>query len=260
MRLKGKVAIVTGSSAGIGKAIAQDFVKEGAKVVIVGRREAKAKETAAEIIEGGGEAIAVSADVGLAVDVDRIFQETLEAFGEVNILVNNAAVIHQAPVVDTEEEDWDRLIRNNLKSCFLCCKAAARQMIKQGKGGKIINMSSIHATLSEPSCCIYTAAKGGMEAFSRTLATELAPHKVNVNCVQPGATYSELTTPMYTESVKKALFQRIPLQEIAQPEWIARGVTFLASDDARYMTGSVMVMDGGYEMDGSLPGAKYWEE
>jgi NAD(P)-dependent dehydrogenase (short-subunit alcohol dehydrogenase family) len=131
-------------------------------------------------------------------------------------------------------------------------------MIKQGKGGKIVNVSSIHAVLSEPQCCAYTAAKGGMEAFSRTLATELASHKINVNCIEPGATYSELTTPMYTDSVKKALFQRVPMQEIAQPEWIARGILFLASDDARYMTGSVLTMDGGYVMDGSLPGAKYW--
>ena len=259
MKLKDKVAIITGSSAGIGKAIAKDFASEGAKVVIVGRRAAKARAVADEILKGGTPAIAVSADVGLAKDVDRIFAETLKVFGEVNIIVNNAAVIHQAEVVDTEEEDWDRIIRNNLKSCFLCCKAAGRQMIKQQKGGKIINVSSIHATLSEPSCSAYTAAKGGMEAFSRTLATELAPYKINVNCIQPGATYSELTTPMYTDSVKKALFERVPLKEIAQPEWIAKGITFLASDDSRYMTGSVLVMDGGYVMDGSLPGAKYWE-
>jgi NAD(P)-dependent dehydrogenase (short-subunit alcohol dehydrogenase family) len=259
MKLKDKVAIITGSSAGIGEAIAKDFASEGAKVVIVGRRAAKAQAVADEILKGGTPAIAISADVGLAADVDRIFAETLKAFGEVNIIVNNAAVIHQAEVVDTEEEDWDRIIRNNLKSCFLCCKAAGRQMIKQKKGGKIINVSSIHATLSEPSCSAYTAAKGGMEAFSRTLATELAPYKINVNCIQPGATYSELTTPMYTDSVKKALFERVPLKEIAQPEWIAKGITFLASEDSRYMTGSVLVMDGGYVMDGSLPGAKYWE-
>lgn len=132
-------------------------------------------------------------------------------------------------------------------------------MIEAGNGGKIINISSIHATLSEPSAGAYTAAKGGMEAFSRTLATELAPHKINVNCIQPGATYTELTIPMYTESVKKALFERVPLREIAQPEWIANGAVFLASDDARYMTGQVIVIDGGYVMDGSLPGARYWE-
>ncbi len=259
MKLKDKVAIITGGSAGIGEAIARDFASEGAKVVIVGRRKAKAQAVAEEILKGGTPAIAVSADVGIAEDVDRIFEETLKAFGEVNIIVNNAAIIHQAAVVDTDEEDWDRVIRNNLKSCFLCCKAAGKQMIKQNKGGKIINISSIHATLSEPSCSAYTAAKGGMEAFSRTLATELAPHKINVNCIQPGATYSELTTPMYTDSVKKALFERVPIKEIAQPEWIAKGVTFLASEDSRYMVGSVLVMDGGYVMDGSLPGAKYWE-
>ena len=259
MKLKDKVAIITGGSAGIGEAIAKDFAREGAKVVIVGRREAKAQAVADEISKGGTPAVAVSADVGIAEDVDRIFEETLKAFGEVNIIVNNAAIIHQAEVIDTEEEDWDRVIRNNLKSCFLCCKAAAKQMIKQQKGGKIINISSIHATLSEPSCSAYTAAKGGMEAFSRTLATELAPHKINVNCIQPGATYSELTTPMYTDSVKKALFERVPIKKIAQPEWIAKGVTFLASEDSRYMVGSVLVMDGGYVMDGSLPGAKYWE-
>lgn len=258
MKQKDKVAIVTGSSAGIGEAIAKDFVSEGAKVVIVGRREAKAKAVAEEINKSGGRAISVSADVGLLKDVVNMVEKTIEAFGEINILVNNAAVIHQAPVVETEEEDWDRLIRNNLKSCFLCCREVVRQMIRQGKGGKIVNISSIHAVLSEPSCCAYTAAKGGMEAFSRTLATEVAPHKINVNCIEPGATYSELTTPMYTESVKQALFKRVTLKEIAQPEWIAKGVTFLASEDSRYMTGSVMVMDGGYIMDGSLPDAKYW--
>ena len=260
MKLEGKVAIVTGSSAGIGESIAKDFVSEGAKVVIVGRREAKANAVAKEINNNGGTAISVRADVGLLKDVVNMVEKTLEAFGEINILVNNAAVIHQAQVIETEEEDWDRLIRNNLKSCFLCCREVVKQMIKQGKGGKIVNMSSIHAVLSEPSCCAYTAAKGGMEAFSRTLATEVAPHKINVNCIEPGATYSELTTPMYTESVKKALFKRITLKEIAQPEWIAKGVTFLASEDARYMTGSVMVMDGGYIMDGSLPDAEYWEK
>jgi NAD(P)-dependent dehydrogenase (short-subunit alcohol dehydrogenase family) len=257
-RFCGKTVIVTGGSAGIGEAISKEFALEGANVVVVGRREAKAKAVADGICKTGGSAIAVSADVGLSSAVDKMFEEAIEAFGEVNIMVNNAAVIHQAEVIDTEEEAWDRLIRNNLKSCFLCCKAAARQMIKQGKGGKIVNVSSIHAVLSEPQCCAYTAAKGGMEAFSRTLATELASHKINVNCIEPGATYSELTTPMYTDSVKKALFQRVPMQEIAQPEWIARGILFLASDDARYMTGSVLTMDGGYVMDGSLPGAKYW--
>ena len=140
------------------------------------------------------------------------------------------------------------------------CREVARQMIAQGEGGKIVNISSIHAMISEPSCSAYTASKGAIEAYSRTLATELAPHKINVNCIESGATYSELTTPMYTEPVVDALFKRVPMKEIANPEWIAKGVLFLASDDSRYMTGEVMVMDGGYRMDGSLPGAEYWEK
>jgi NAD(P)-dependent dehydrogenase (short-subunit alcohol dehydrogenase family) len=133
-------------------------------------------------------------------------------------------------------------------------------MIEQGRGGVIVNFSSIHAMISEPNCSAYVAAKGAIEAFSRTLASEMAPHKVRVNCIEPGATYSELTLPMYTEPVVKALNMRVPMQEIAQPEWIARGVVFLASNESRYMTGEVIVMDGGYRMDGSLPGAAYWEE
>ena len=260
MKLKDKVAIVTGGGSGIGRAIAKEFAGEGAKIVIADFNRGKAESVVEEITRSGGTALAVKTDVGFAGDVESMVRETLEKFGGINILVNNAGIILQSEVVNTKEEDWDRIIRNNLKSCFLCSREVARQMIKQDKGGKIINISSIHATLSEPSAGAYTAAKGGMEAFSRTLATELAPYKINVNCIEPGATYTELTIPMYTESVKKSLFERIPLKEIAQPEWIARGAVFLASEDSRYMTGQVMVMDGGYVMDGSLPGAKYWEK
>jgi NAD(P)-dependent dehydrogenase (short-subunit alcohol dehydrogenase family) len=259
MKLQGQVAIVTGGSAGIGKAIASEFLKEGAKVVICGRREQKVRETVSEL-QKGGPISGMSADVGELADVKRLVDFAVRTYGDISIIVNNAAIIHQSKIVDLEEADWDRVIRNNLKSCFLCCREAARRMIAQKKGGRIINLSSIHAVLSEPQAGPYTAAKGGIEAFSRTLATELAPHKITVNCVEPGATYSELTVPMYTDAVKTALYKRIPLKEIAQPEWIARGVVFLASEDSRYMTGSVMVMDGGYTMDGSLPDAAYWTE
>ena len=133
-------------------------------------------------------------------------------------------------------------------------------MIAQGDGGTIVNFSSIHAMISEPNASAYTAAKGAIEAFSRTLASEMSRHRIRVNCIEPGATYSELTEPMYTPSVVKALNTRVPMKEIAQPEWIARGVVFLASAESRYMTGETLVMDGGYRMDGSLPGASYWEE
>jgi NAD(P)-dependent dehydrogenase (short-subunit alcohol dehydrogenase family) len=259
MKLTDRVAIVTGGSAGIGKAIASEFLKEGAKVVICGRRGDKVKETVAELSDLGAIA-GTSADVGSSADIARLFDFAVTTYGEPGIVVNNAAIIHQAKVVDLEEKDWDRVIRNNLTSCFLSCREAARRMIRQKKGGRIINLSSIHARISEPSAGAYTATKGGIEAFSRTLATELAPFGITVNCVEPGATYSELTVPMYTEAVKKSLYKRIPMKEIAQPEWIARGVVFLASDDSRYMTGSVLTLDGGYVMDGSLPDAAYWTE
>lgn len=260
MKLKDKIAIVTGAGSGIGKAIAIDFAAEGAKVVIADINEDTAQATVDAIKGQGGEALAVKTDVGYSKDVEKMVAQAVERFGEVNILVNNAGIILQAAVVDTKEEDWDTILRNNLKSVFLCSKEVAKQMIKQDKGGKIVNISSIHAQLSEPSAGAYTAAKGGIEAFSRTLATELAPNKINVNCIEPGATYTELTIPMYTPPVKKSLFERVPLKEIAEPEWIAKGATFLASEDSRYMTGQVLVIDGGYVMDGSLPGASYWEE
>ena len=260
MKLENRVAVVTGGGSGIGKAIAQGLAAEGAAIVIGDMNIETADKVAAGIVAKGGKAVSVKTDVGFAGDVERLMKTAVDQYGGIDILVNNAGIILQAQVVDTSEEDWDRIIRNNLKSCFLCSREAGRIMIAQKRGGKIINISSIHATLSEPSAGAYTAAKGGMEAFSRTLATELAPYKINVNCIEPGATYTELTIPMYTDVVKKALFERIPLKEIAQPEWIANGAVFLASDDSRYMTGQVLVIDGGYIMDGSLPGARYWEE
>ena len=260
MKLEGKAAIVTGAATGIGRAIALAFANEGADVVIADLQKEKADAVAREIRSRGGTSLMVKADVSNGQDVAAMVAATVEAFGRIDILVNNAGIILQAKVVDTTDEQWDKILTNNLKSCFLCCREVVKQMAKQGTGGRIINISSIHATLSEPSAGAYTAAKGGMEAFSRTLATEVAPYKIRVNCIEPGATYTELTIPMYTDSVVKSLMERVPLKEIAQPEWIASGAVFLASDDSRYMTGQTLVLDGGYIMDGSLPGASYWEE
>jgi NAD(P)-dependent dehydrogenase (short-subunit alcohol dehydrogenase family) len=260
MKLTGKKAIVTGGAAGIGRSIALAFADEGADVVIADVQAEKAEAVAGIIRQKGRNAAAITCDVGDSVAVDRMVTAAVAIMKGLNIIVNNAAIISQGVFWEVDDQTWDKIIRTNLSSIFYCSRAAARVMIAQGEGGAIVNMSSIHATLSEPNAGPYTAAKGGVEAFSRTMATELAPHRVRVNCVAPGATYSELTTPMYTDAVKAALFQRVPMREIAQPEWIAAGVTFLASDDSRYMTGQVLTIDGGYVMDGSLPGAEYWTE
>jgi NAD(P)-dependent dehydrogenase (short-subunit alcohol dehydrogenase family) len=260
MKLEGKLAIVTGGAAGIGKAIALALAQEGADVAIADIQDAKAEAVAEAIVAMGRRALAISCDVSDSAQVNAMVAQVVDAWGGLDILVNNAAIIAPGLFWELDDEDWHKIIRTNLDSVFFCSRAAAKVMIEQGRGGRIIHMSSIHATLSEPSAGPYTAAKGGIEAFARTMATELAPYRILVNCVAPGATYSELTTPMYTDAVKKSLFQRVPLKEIAQPEWIAAGVVFLASDDARYMTGQVLTIDGGYVMDGSLPGAEYWTE
>ena len=259
--LENKVAIVTGGGAGIGNAVASEFAKEGARVVIAELREEKGKETAESIRKlTGAQVLAVRTDVRIEDDVKRVVAETVKAFGRIDILVNNAAKILQRPVVEMTTAEFEEIMRNNCTSVMMCCREVCRKMIAQGGGGVIVNFSSIHAMISDPNCSAYTAAKGAIEAFSRTLASEMCPHKIRVNCIEPGATYSELTTPMYTENVVKALNMRVPMKEIAQPEWIARGVVFLASGESRYMTGEVLVMDGGYRMDGSLPGAAYWEK
>jgi NAD(P)-dependent dehydrogenase (short-subunit alcohol dehydrogenase family) len=259
--LENKVAIVTGGGAGIGYAVASEFAKEGAKVVIGELRPEKGKASAMEISKStGAEVLCIPANVSKEEDVLNLVARTIEKFGRIDILVNNAAKILQKPVIEMTTEEYESIMSNNATSVVMCCREAAKQMIKQGNGGKIVNFSSIHAMISEPNCSAYTAAKGAIEAFSRTLATELAQYKINVNCIEPGATYSELTTPMYTKAVVNALFKRVPMKEIAKPEWIARGVVFLVSDDSRYMTGEVLVMDGGYRMDGSLPDASYWTE
>jgi NAD(P)-dependent dehydrogenase (short-subunit alcohol dehydrogenase family) len=257
--LSKKVAIVTGGGSGIGKAASLLLAQEGALVAVADIYRDRAEKVAEEIQKQGGTALAIEADVSAAFGVDMMLAKVIHHWEKLDVLVNNAGIIVQAAAVDTTEQQWDKILTNNLKSCFLCSRAAAKQMIAQGQGGRIVNISSIHAELSEPSAAAYTAAKGGMEAFSRTLATELAPHKITVNCIRPGATYTELTVPMYTDAVKKALFTRIPLKEIAEAAWIADGIVFLASARARYITGQTLTIDGGYIMDGSLPGAEYWK-
>lgn len=260
MRLDKKKIIITGGASGIGKAIALRFSQEGAHIGIFDVNDDGAAAVVREIVRSGGKASSFHCDVGNAAEVQHAFDQAIAVLGGLDVLVNNTGIIRQSPVVDMSEADWDLILRTNLKSVFLCTQCALRELIRGKRGGRIIAISSIHAVLSEPNCAHYTAAKGGIEAFIRTVATEAAPHRITANYIRPGATFTELTTPMYTDSVKRALFERVPMREIAEAEWIANGALFLASDESRYMTGQHLTIDGGYVMDGSLPGARYWDK
>jgi NAD(P)-dependent dehydrogenase (short-subunit alcohol dehydrogenase family) len=255
-RFSGKVAVVTGSGSGIGEACARRLASEGASVVIADLDERAARRVASGIEASQGRAIAVPIDVANSEEVERMLDATGE-LGGIDILVNNVGVLRLGLIVETSDEDWEFTIRTNLSSVFYCARGAARRMIEQGRGGRIVSISSIHAVLSEPNGGPYTASKGGIEALSRTLASELAPHKITVNCVRPGATWTNLSRPLYTEQVLQALNLRIPLKEIAQPDWIASAVVWFASEEACYCTGTTLDVDGGYIMDGSLAQAVY---
>ncbi|HST42398.1 MAG TPA: SDR family NAD(P)-dependent oxidoreductase [Conexibacter sp.] len=256
-RFEGRAAVVTGAASGIGEACARLLAAEGAAVVVGDLDGDGAERVAGEIRAAGGRAVAVTADVGDSAQVERMLSRSDEQHGGVDILVNNAGVLRLDKLVDVSDEAWEFTIRTNLSSVFYCSRGAARRMIAQGRGGRIVSISSIHAVLSEPDGGPYTAAKGGIEALSRTLASELAPHGVTVNCVRPGAIWTALSRPLYTEPVLAALRRRIPLREIGEPEWVAQAVAHFASDAGRYSTGTTLAVDGGYIMDGSLPDSSY---
>jgi NAD(P)-dependent dehydrogenase (short-subunit alcohol dehydrogenase family) len=258
MKLLNRCAVVTGGASGIGEAIAVAFAEEGADVAILDLNDAEARRVVERLRSTGRKAHFISCDVGDSAQVRSAFTQVDALFGKVDILVNNAGIIRLSPVLETSEAEWDLILRTNLKSVFLCSQEAARRMVAAGNGGRIICVSSIHAVLSEPNAAHYTASKGGMEAFARTLASELAPHRITVNYIRPGAVHTALNRKMYTPAVMRATLSRMALKEIAVPEWIAPGAVFLASDDARFMTGQHLTLDGGYIMDGSLPeGAEF---
>jgi NAD(P)-dependent dehydrogenase (short-subunit alcohol dehydrogenase family) len=261
VKLLNRLAMVTGGASGIGAAIAVAFAQEGAHVAVLDLNEAKAEGVVQRIEATGRKGWFIRCDVGDAAQVRAAFTEAPQRLGGIDILVNNAGIIRLSPIVDMPVEDWDLILRTNLKSVFLCSQQAARRMIQQGRGGRIICISSIHAVLSEPNAGHYTASKGGIEAFARTLASELAPHHITVNYIRPGAVATPLNAHLFTPAVKQATLSRMAIKEIAAPEWIACGAVFLASEDSRFMTGQHLTMDGGYVMDGSLPhGATLGEE
>jgi NAD(P)-dependent dehydrogenase (short-subunit alcohol dehydrogenase family) len=251
------VGAVTGAGSGIGRAVANKFGSVGADVAIVDVNPDSAQRAAAEISdEYGVRSRAFVADLSDPAECRRVFDEVCE-WGEPNYWINNAGILRLASALDTSDELFDQVMDTNFRSVFVLSTAFAARVIARGDTGSIVNISSIHAVLSEPNAAVYTAAKGAIEACSRTFASEWAPLGVRVNSVRPGATYTELTNPIYSEEIKRAIYQRVPMRRIAEASEIAEAVYFLASDLSSYCTGTTLDVDGGYIMDGSLPDIVY---
>jgi glucose 1-dehydrogenase len=246
--LKDKVAIVTGASSGIGQAIAVAFAEAGAAVVVdyVGQ-PGSADETLARIgAITGSRCMAVEADVSNPDAVAGLIAKTVESFGRVDVLVNNAGIEKKFAIVDYPYEAWMKVMAVNLTGPFLCAQAAAKQMLKQGGGGRIINISSIHEDLPMPGNAPYCATKGGLRMLMRTMAVELAPHGITVNNIGPGAIYTPIDKDVQADpKVEAALMAEIPMGRWGKPEEVAGLAVFLASEDAAYMTGSTHFIDGG---------------
>ncbi len=245
MKLKGKVALITGSSRGIGKATSLLFAKEGAKVVVnYIKSEKDAKDVVAEIKKLGSEAIAVKCDVSDEEHVKKMIEKTVSTFGKIDILINNAGIVFDIPFIERTVEHWKRTLEVNLIGTFLCSKYAARHMKKQN-GGKIVNIASTNAIDSfNPDAIDYDASKAGVVILTRDLAKELAP-TIQVNCVAPGWVDTDINKALPKEYVKQEA-QKIYMKRFARPEEIAKAILFLASDDASFITGSTLKVDGGY--------------
>ena len=247
MSLTGKVAIVTGGNSGIGKAIALELAKQGAKVVInyVVHPEATA-ELEKQIAASGGQAVGVRADVSKVAELQVLVDSSVKAFGRVDILVNNAGVETRTSLLDTTEEQYDRVLSINLKSAFFASQIVSKQMIKQGGGGRIINITSVHEDWPMPGNTAYCLSKGGMRMLTRTAGLELAPHNILIVGVGPGAVATPInTSTMQDPALLKKLNDAIPLGRMARPEEIASVVAFLADDGASYMTATTVFADGG---------------
>lgn len=247
MMLKGKNVLVTGASRGIGRAIALELGRNGANVAVnyAGSKE-KAEEVVNELKEMDVQAFAIQADVSSEADVKGMVKEVISQFGSLDILVNNAGITRDNLLMRMKEEEFDQVINTNLKGVFLCTKAVTRQMMKQ-KSGKIINVASIVGVSGNPGQANYVAAKAGVIGLTKTTAKELASRNILVNAVAPGFIATDMTEEL-TEGQKEAMLKLIPLERLGQPEDVAKVVRFLASDDASYITGQTIHIDGGMVM------------
>jgi 2-deoxy-D-gluconate 3-dehydrogenase len=244
--LTGKVAIVTGGAMGIGQGIAYRLAEAGAAVMITDVNLEAAEATVKQIRSTGGKAEATKADASSVADAKRAVQETVRAFGRLDILVNNAGIYPFAPALEVAEELWDRVLGINLKGLFFSTQAAAQEMVNEGHGGKIVNLASIDALHPTGNLVHYDASKGGVVMVTKALALEFGPHNICINAIAPGGIQTPGASGPSTQEVLQAFTARIPLRRLGVPDDIAKVALFLASGASDYMTGSVVVVDGGF--------------
>jgi len=247
LSLKDKVALITGGSRGIGRAIAMEFAARGASVVVNYNKSPDAANDVVKIIvEAGGKAAAFQADVSDFKQAEALVKFTVETFGDLSILVNNAGITKDTLIMMMSETDWDSVIATNLKSTFNCSKAAVKHMMRK-RAGRVINMASVAGQMGNAGQVNYSASKGGQIAFTKSLAREVASRNITVNALAPGFVDTEILTAMPPGSLDAAL-KLVPLARTAKPEEIAYAAAFLASDQAAYITGQVLAVDGGMAM------------
>ena len=245
MRLEGKIAVVTGAARGIGAACARRFAAEGAAVVIADILEEKGEATAQAIRDDGGSAAFIPCDTGDAAQARALIERTVARHGRIDVLVNNAGIFTIADFLDVTEEEFDRVLRTNLKGYFLVGQAAAREMAAAGSGS-IVNMSSVNGVMAIETIAAYVVSKGGVNQLTSVMALALAPKGVRVNAIGPGTILTELSGSLLTdEAARRRVLSRTPMGRVGQPEEIAGIAVFLASDDSSYVTGQVIYADGG---------------
>jgi len=247
MKLKNKVAIITGARGGIGLGIAEEIAKEGARVVIADIN-LKDCEKACKKLEKKykGKTLAVKVDVSKKEEVEEMVKQTVKKWGRLDIMVNNAGIVKFIPITETSEEDWDLILKVNLKGVFLCSQAAAKQMIKQRRG-KIISIASIAGLVGFENIGAYCASKGGIIALTKEMALELAKYNIKVNAIAPGVIKTKMTEAMLKDKkTRENLLAQTPMGRVGKPEEIGKAAVYLASDDSDFVTGHTLVVDGGW--------------
>jgi meso-butanediol dehydrogenase/(S,S)-butanediol dehydrogenase/diacetyl reductase len=249
MKLKGRVAVITGGTSGIGKATGILFAQEGAKIVLVGRDEAKGRMSREEIKRHGGEAIFVKADVSKSIEVQEMVEHAIEKYGRIDVLFNNAGVNPVGTAENTSEKVWEETIGINLTGVFLCCKYVIPHMLRQG-GGTVINTGSVNSFMSWENEVAYGASKGGVLMFTKATALDFAKKNVRVNCICPGLVITPMVRKIWDElpdpkRAEERIIRRHPMHRAATPEEIAKVALFLASDDSSFVTGAAIPVDGG---------------